>query len=201
MKVGWVAPCHTGSDPSWPATLFCAAAQWIDFERLIVQYPAPGVLADRIRYHLEPGAVANLYVNDVVVPAVLNSSLQPWDRSPIAVTLQATPQFSGGTNGTLWTYTVPTGKYLVAAVGELAATRSAVATTASVVAMNMRRNLANFLNLESWTNVLGQRDSAVLAPGGLLFLPGEIIDCVYQDFSTGGAHHLNATLSGYTFNI
>lgn len=200
MKVGWVALERAGSDTGWPTSVFADQARWISFEREQMSYGSPGVFADRVRYHLEPGVVASLYVNESAAAAAVSSSAAPWDRNPSSFLQQAGASPTGPATSTLWTYTVPTGRKLLVSHASLQLVRSAVASAPSFVLLGLRRNNDKIEILESYSNVLGYHDRAQIAPGDLVLLAGETLSAVLQNGDTGGVWEAWAFATGLTFD-
>jgi hypothetical protein len=200
MKVGWIAPAHLGFETSWPASVFCGSAQWIDFERERFSYAAPGPYADRIRYHLEPGAVANLYVNQVVAPTVLNSSLMPWDRAQVNLQQANTATFTAPASGNFWTFTTPSNKKLWLSSAELWILRYAVATTPVLTLLTLTIGSNVVSEIREYTNVLGFRERVELPSAPIIVGSSQVVTAAYFSNDTAGTHIAGASLTGFYFD-
>lgn len=202
MKVGWIAPSRLGVGASWPASVFAERAKWIDFEREQLSYPAPGVFADRVRYHLEPGVVATLYVDDLVDVPPPNNSLAPWDRGASVWTQTAAVSLVGGTGITTgWTYTVPAGKTLMVEHLDIQLERASVAAPAGLTRMWATINGAIVAIAQNGSNVVGALSSDGLRGGALFLLSGSVIALAYDSNDSGGAHNAFGTAAGVLFNV
>lgn|GEM_PF-3019855 len=201
MKVGWIAPCRLGSETSWPATVFCGTAKWVDFEREQVSYPAPGPYADRIRYHFEPGAVATLYVNQVVVPAVLNSALMPWDRTPAPIGQSGTGIVVGGGSLVVWlTYTVPTAKRLFLSSASVSLVRTATPSAAGTAVVRFKIGGVLFCEASLGTIVNVGPAKSELQGGGMIVPAATVVELSYQNSDTGGSVMVQGGWGGYLFD-
>lgn len=198
MKVGWIAPGRMASDPAWPASLFFADAHWIDFERELFTFPAPGVFCDRVRYHLEPGAVATLYVNDTGVPTLPNNLLQPWDRNMALWQQASTPVSTPGAGAVVvWTYTVPAGRKLWVSRALVRCYRSAVPTAAVQLYSQLLINGAKFLFAALQGAPQDQYVSDEHAGAPVILPAGTVLDAYSNNQDTGGtARHV---LEAYGF--
>lgn len=200
MKAGWVSPSRVGVGASWPHTLFSEAARWVNFERQQFSYGQPGVYADRIRYHFEPGVIASLYVDDLADVMLPNSSLAPYDRGGAAWSQGARLSVAGGAVATMWTYTVPAGRILLVGNAEVASTRLTAATASVQFEVQMWRGSIRLLDLIDRKNTPFEVLRDTLAPGYLILLAGETISADYSNNDTGGTVLVNAHASGLLFN-
>lgn len=202
MKAGWLTLARLGSDPGWPAVVFAERARWIEFEREQVTFPSPGVFADRVRYHLEPGVVANLYVNEVPAVVVPNYSKAPADRNPLVVGQIVNQNVGGGTADTqCWSYTVPAGRVLqlTSVINQLARTTAAAALVN--VAAYIAAGGVYFSSNNLTSNVVGAVSPATGSPGELYFPAGTTITGRYANNDTGGSVQITLGFSGTLFDV
>lgn len=201
MKAGWVALARLGSDPGWPALVFADQAKWLDFEREQVTYPGPGVFADRVRYHFEPGVVASLYVNEVAALIVPNYSKAPADRNPLVVGRLVNQNVGGGTADLeTWNYTVPVNRILevTSVVNQLA--RTTVAGALVNVAAYISAGGVYFSSNNLTSNVVGAIFPATGSPAGLVFPAGTVVSGRYANNDTGGSVQVTLGFSGTLFD-
>lgn len=201
MKVGWVALCAVGSDPDWPTDVFCDTAHWIDWDRARITYPAPGLYADRLRWHFEPGAFATVLVNDEVPPTVPNSAKMPWDRNPAPWTSAGHLVASPGETGTLWTYTVPGGRMFWLASAELVLNRLTASTAVLSAYMQLLRNGVQLSAIANTDLAPPSHERATLAPSDLVLQPGEVLEASYGMLMTGGTCDVMTSATGFTFDL
>jgi hypothetical protein len=201
MKAGWLSPSRVGSEPSWPTTLFCENAQWINFEREQFSFPEPGPFTDQIRYHLEPGIVGSLYVNGSAVPTLIQQ-LQPIDRNATLYVSSTQSNDTGPvTSATLATYTVPTGKWLLLEYARIRLRRTVVATsqTTGTPRLTLSINNVPMIVLDLTENVVGEVVSDdIKSP---LYLPAAtVVESLHQNPDTGGSVNHRVSLVGMLFD-
>jgi hypothetical protein len=140
-------------------------------------------------------------VGELVAPAPLNSSLQPWDRAPAAWTAGAAAGFSGGTTTTtMWTYTVPAGRKLWLARATARLWHYIVPTTAGVALVQVLLNSAQMLYAECRNGVLGEQHSDDLQGGPLILPAGSVLSASVTNTDSGGGVIASADASGFLFD-
>jgi hypothetical protein len=160
-------------------------------------YPLPDELT-----LLRVGPVNGLTVDidEIVRPAVLTSTKMPWDRSLSAVTQQADTVTTGTQAGTIWTYTVPTGKKLWVSGGQVRMIRLGAATASSVNTCDITRNNLIVAQVRSYDNVVHQTLDDALEADGMVLNAAEVLAAHYAINDTGGNWLATAWLHGYTFD-
>jgi hypothetical protein len=138
--------------------------------------------------------------DEIVVPPVLPSSLMPWDRNPVPVTLRGANGFAGGAGGNLFVYTVPVNKKLWIATGDLMLTRTNTATAVTSTSLTFQRTWVEVLTVLDFANVQFQPLRASLSPDGLVLSAGEQFMATYASGDTGGFHSAVADTTAYLFD-
>lgn len=153
----------------------------------------------QLGYAMIAGSVVQ--VAEVAPPPALNSSLNPWDRSPTPWGQSSTVFAAGGTASTVaWSYTVPAGKILRLVRAHVSIDRFVVATAQGSIQAYL--TIAGVIGprLDYWGNTLGQHVQDDL-DGGPYDLPaGTVVTGTYANGDTGGNAAVFVNAEGYLFN-
>jgi hypothetical protein len=152
-----------------------------------------------LRVNLLAGETAT--VDEIASSTSTQALMQPWDRSPVGVTLQAVQNEAGSQSVTLWTYTVPVGRMLFLATAMLSIVRTAAATAPLQASPAITRNGLPLLEIVDYTNIVNTEKTQSLAPGGMVLLPGEVLGATYFSNDAGGSRLVTALASGFTFLV
>jgi hypothetical protein len=151
-----------------------------------------------LRYTLLAGETAT--IDELAGPAVVPSTLQPWDRNPTAFSMNGVSAPAGPATATLWTFTVPAGRKLFLATAQVQQQRVAAATSSAAVSVTIYRGNAPLCYSLDYTNTVGTKDRDTLSPGGLVLLAGEVLAASYNQTDVTGQHYIMAFASGFTFD-
>jgi hypothetical protein len=153
----------------------------------------------RIGY--EVGSGGQISIEEVVAPAVPNSSLMPWDRAPLPTISGAQGTIAGNTAlTTSFTYTVPAGRILALCDAEVEASRQAAATGVGVTYGYILVNDVAVLWLAYFSNTLGETNRAAHAGGPLMIPAAGTVKGQWQNADVGGSVYVALRASGYLFN-
>jgi hypothetical protein len=152
-----------------------------------------------LSYDLVAGA--QMAVTELLSPPALNTSLNPWDRSPAFVNLGGLYGVNGPTAlTTAWTYTVPAGRILAVARARVSAVRNVVASTPVYVQGIIHINGGEAINLIAPGTAVGSSDFSDFAADAVYLPAGTTLNGQYASYDTGGSWLIEVSLSGTLFN-
>jgi hypothetical protein len=152
-----------------------------------------------VNVSMQPGMTVT--IDEIVRPAVPNSSLDPWDRGATAWSEFLSLNVPGPTSPAVvaWTYTVPAGKILMVDIARLRNTRTAVATGLAANQCFIAIGGQDMLNNVLAGNTVGDlREQLLTNP--VTLLAGETISATYRNSDTGGSLAMELVAHGLLFN-
>jgi len=153
----------------------------------------------RLGYAIGDGG--EVTVEEVAAPAVLSSSLMPWDRNPSAVQFAAINAMAGGTaRQTWWTYTVPAGRKLWIASANVFMQRYAPATGGAVIVEALIRISSQYAVYVAQTATAVGATAHDALTGPQVVGAGTVIDAQANNADSGGIWYISLLLSGFTFD-
>jgi hypothetical protein len=149
--------------------------------------------------------LSQLWVPPLAVPVIIANGpsqagiINWYDRSPTEQVSEAFLQNTVPGNATAASYTVPKGRKCMMELLQVILTRNTVAAPVGTAQIFWRLNSVPILFAELLTNIIGDHVSNSVG-GTMCLLPGDLLEGLYTDNSTGGTIDYFWSMKGIEFD-